>query len=172
MNKHRQENIPRLPARIKRTARVLILRYSSHDLEFFGLWQSKKHKGIERLVLPGGQIKISYGANGEIKQEKIIKAAIRETREEIAVSDLYIKHYLGVFSHQTKQKTGYKHTYIFIGKIDGKVKVKETDKFNAHKSSFYPFRSMDKHPHAPHLDWIYKLYKQGELDSAIKRFLK
>ena len=155
MNKHLQKNIPRLPARIKRTARVLILRCKSHDPEFFGLWQSKKNKGIERLVLPGGQIKISYGANGEVKQEKIIKAAIRETREEISVSELNIKYYLGAVSHHTSRKTGYKHTYIFLGKINGKVKVKETDKFNAQKSSFYPFHSIEEYPHAPHLRWIY-----------------
>ena len=163
---------PLLPRRIKRTARVLILRFKSKDLEFYGLWQHKKHKNVERLVLPGGQIEVSFGKNGEIKQEKIINTAIRETLEEVSVSELNIKHFLGVHTNQTKQKTGHKHTYIFLAKVKGKVKDKETDKFNSHKSCFYPLKSIKEQPHAEHLHWIYKQYKKGNLDKPVSKFLR
>lgn len=159
-----------LPKRIKRTARVLILRYRKDTLQFFGLWQQKQSKGTERLVLPGGQIEISYAKDGQVKQEKVIEAAIRETCEEIAVSDLHIEIYLGTYLRKSRFKTHHKHTYIFLGSVKGKPKVKETDKFNASKSGFFSFDSLDKQAHAPHLHWIYQRYKQGKLQTPIFKF--
>lgn len=161
-----------LPKRIKRTARVLILRYRDDKLQFFGLWQQKRNKGIERLVLPGGQIEISYAKDREVKQEKVMETAIRETGEEISVSELNLKTYLGTYSRKLKSKTNQKHTYLFLGRVRGKPKVKETEKFNASKSHFYNFETLNKHAHAPHLQWIYKQYKQGKLDNSIMKFVK
>lgn len=171
-NKFPENDTLLLPKRIKRTAKVLILRYRKDKLQFFGLWQQKRGKGIERLVLPGGQIEISYAKDGEVKQEKVIEAAMRETLEEIAVSELNLKIYLGAYSREMGLKTDHKHTYLFLGRIKGKPEVKETDKFNTSKSRFYSFETLDKHAHAPHLHWVYKQYQQGKLEKSIVRFIK
>jgi ADP-ribose pyrophosphatase YjhB (NUDIX family) len=167
-----EADLPLLPNKIKRTAKVLILRKKKGELQYYALWQYKKRNNIQRLTLPGGQIKVSCYKDGEIKQEKVIEAAIRETLEEISVSELNIKYYLGVYSHKLSQKSGYKHTYLFIGKIKGKPKVIETDKFNSDNSCFYPLRSINKHPHAPHLQWIYRQFKKGKLEKPITRFIR
>ncbi len=161
-----------LPKRIKRTARVLILRYQKDELQFFGLWQQKQRKGIERIVLPGGQIKISYAKDRQVRQEKVIEAAIRETCEEISVSELNLKIFLGAYSRKMRLKANHKHTYLFLGRIKGKPKVIETDKFNSSKSRFYNFETLNKRAHAPHLQWIYKQYRKGKLEKHIKKFIK
>ncbi|MEN8129664.1 MAG: NUDIX hydrolase [Pseudomonadota bacterium] len=171
LSTHLQDDILLLPNKIKRTARVLILKCNNSDLQYYALWQHKKHKGINRLVLPGGQIQISLSEHGEIKQEKVIATAIRETLEEISVAELNLKYYLGAYSRNMAHKGGYKHTYLFIGRIKGKPKVKETDKFDSKHSSFYPLATINKYPHAPHLQWVYKQYKKGGLDRPISRFI-
>lgn len=166
-----KDDILLLPKKIKRTAKVLILRCYDGDLQYYALWQHKKNKGIKRLVLPGGQIQISLNKHGEITQEKVIATAIRETLEEISVAELNLKYYLGTYSRKMTRKGGYKHTYLFIGRIKGKPKVKEIDKFDSKHSHFYPLATINKYPHAPHLQWVYKQYKKGVLDKPISKFI-